>query len=90
MENIEERKNIDDIPTRLEMTRSEHSSTPNFEKHVPKVNSELDPSPSDSSDSSSSSDSAPKKKKSKNKKNCCKHQKDDSSDIQILNVFAIR
>ena len=28
MENIEERGNIDDIPTQMEMTRSEHSSTP--------------------------------------------------------------
>ena len=27
MKNIEERKNIDDIPTRIEMIRSEHSST---------------------------------------------------------------
>ena len=26
MKNIEERKNIDDIPTRIEMIRSEHSS----------------------------------------------------------------
>ena len=51
------------------MTRSEHSSTPNGKKHVPKMNSEPDPSPSDSSDSSSLSDLAPKKKKSKNKKN---------------------
>ena len=62
MENIEERKNIDDILTRIEMTRSEHSSTPNGEKHVPKVKSETDPSPSDYSDSSSLSDWAPKKK----------------------------
>ena len=43
MENIEERENIDDIPTRIEMTRSEHSSTPNGKEHVPKVNSEPDP-----------------------------------------------
>ena len=53
MENIEERENIDDIPTRLEMTQSEHSSLSNCEKHGPKVNSEPDPSPSDSSDLSS-------------------------------------
>ena len=63
MENIEECKNIDDIPTRLEMTQSEHSSAPNGKKHVLKVNSEPDPSPSDSSDSSSSSDLKPKIKK---------------------------
>ena len=62
MENVEERENINDIETRLEMNRSEHISTPNCENHGPKVNSELDPSSSDSSDSSSS-DSAPKKKK---------------------------
>ena len=66
---MEERKTIDDIPTRIEMTRSEHSSTSKCEKHGPKVNSEPYPSPSDSSDSSSSSDSAPKKKKIKKKKN---------------------
>ena len=54
MENVEERENIDDIPTRLEMTRSEHSSTSNCKKHGPKVNLEPDPSPSDLSDSSSS------------------------------------
>ena len=77
MENIEERENIDDIPTRLEMTWSEHNSTSNYEKHGPKVNSEPDPSSSDSSDSSSSSDSAPKKKKSKKKKNRRKHRKDE-------------
>ena len=78
MENIEERKNIDDIPTRIEMIRSEHSSTSKCKKHGPKVNSEPDPSPSDSSDSSSSSDSARKRKKSKNKKKRRKHRKDDS------------
>ena len=44
------------------------------------MNSEPDPSPSDSSDSSSSSDSAHKRKKSKKKKNCRKHRKYDSSD----------
>ena len=77
MENIEERKNIDDILTRIEMT---HSSILKCEKHGPKVNSEPDPSPSDLSDSSSSSDSSPKRKKSKKKKNRRKHRKDDSSD----------
>ena len=81
MENIEERKNIDDIPTRIETTRSEHISTSKCGKHEPKVNSEPDPSPSDSSYSSSSSDSAHKRKKSKKKKNCRKHRKDDSSDL---------
>ena len=80
MENIEERKNIDDIPTRIEMIRSEHSSTSKFEKHGPKVNSDPDPSPSDSSDLSSSSDLACKRKKSKKKKKRRKHRKDDSSD----------
>ena len=69
MENIEEHENIDDIPTQIEMTRSEHSSTSNCEKHGPKVNSEPDPSSSDSSDSSSLSDSAPKKRKVKRRKN---------------------
>ena len=78
--NIEERKNIDDIPTQLEMTQSEHISTPNGKKDVPKVNSEPDPSPSDSSDSSSSSDLARKRKKSKKKKNRRKHRKYDSSE----------
>ena len=62
------------------MNRSEHSSTPNGERHVPKVNSEPNPSPSDLSDSSSLSDSAHKRKKSKNKKKRRKHRKDDSSD----------
>ena len=68
MKNIEERKNIDDIPTRIEMIRSEHISTSRCEKHESKVKSDPDPPPSDFSDSSSS-DSAPKKKKSKKKKN---------------------
>ena len=68
---------------RLEMTGSEHSSTSNCEKHVPKVNSEPDPSSSDSSDSSSSSDSAPKRKKSKKKKKRRKHRKYDSSDPSL-------
>ena len=80
MENIEERENIDDISTRMEMIRSEHSSTSKCKKHGPKMNSEPDPSPSDSSDSSSSSDSAHKRKKSKKKKTRHKHRKDDSSD----------
>ena len=79
MKNIEERKNIKDIETRLKMTRSEHTSTSNCEKHGPKVNSEPDPSSSDSSDSSSS-DLAPKRKKSKKKRKRRKHRKDDSSD----------
>ena len=80
MENIKERENIDDIPTRIEMTRLEHSSTSKCKKHGPKVNSEPDPSPSDSSDSSSSSDLARKRKKSKKKNKRRKHRKDDSSD----------
>ena len=79
MENIEEHENIDDIPTRIDMTQSEHSSTSKCEKHGPKVNSEPDPSSSDLSGSSSSSDLAPKRKKSKKKKKLCKHRKDDSS-----------
>ena len=83
MENIEERGNIRDIETRLEMTRAEHSSTPNSKKHVPKVNSEPYPSPSDFSDSLSSSESASKRKKSKNKKKRRKHRKDDSSDPSL-------
>ena len=52
MENIEEGKNIDDIPTRIEMIRSEHISTSKCKKHKPKVRSDPDPPPSDSSDSS--------------------------------------
>ena len=80
MKNIEESENIKDIETRLRMNRSEHSSTSNYEKHRPKVNSELDPSSSYLSYSSSSSDLAPKRKKSKNNKKCRKHQKDYSSD----------
>ena len=80
MKNIEERKNIDDIPTQIEMTRSEHSSTSKCKKHGPKVNSEPHPSPSDSSYSSSLSESARKRKKSKKKKKHRKHRKDDSSD----------
>ena len=80
MENIKEGKNIDDIPTRIEMIRSEHISTSKCEKHGPKVISEPDPPTSYSSDSSSSSDSEHKRKKSKNKKKRSKHRKDDSSD----------
>ena len=57
MKNIEERENIDNIPTGIEMIRSEHSSTSKCEKHGPKVNSEPDLPPYDSSDSSSSSES---------------------------------
>ena len=68
MKNIEEGKNIDDIPTRIETIRSEHISTLKCEKHGPKVKSDPDPPPSDSSDSSSSSDSEHKRKKSKTKK----------------------
>ena len=68
MKNVDDRENINDIETRLEMTRSEHSSTSNCEKHGLKVNSEPDPSSSDSSYSLSSSDSAPKRMKSKKKK----------------------
>ena len=56
---IEERKNIDDIPT-----RSEPSSTPKCEMHESKVKSDPDPPPSDSSDDlSSSSDSRLRRKK---------------------------
>ena len=35
MENIEERENIDDIPTQIEMILSENSSTSKCEKHGP-------------------------------------------------------
>ena len=80
MENIEEHENIDYIPTRLEMTQSEHSSTSKCKKHRPKVISEPDPSSSDSSYLSSSTDVAHKKKKSKKKKKRRKHRKDDLSD----------
>ena len=80
MKNIEERENIDDIPTRIEMIRSEHISTSKCAKHGPKVNSDHNPPPSDLADSSSSSDSERKRKKSKKKKNRRKHRKDDSSD----------
>ena len=73
---MEERKTIDDIPTRIEMIRSEPIST---SKHELKVKSDPDPPPSDSSDSSSL-DSEHKRKKHKDKKNLRKHRKDDSSD----------
>ena len=59
---IEERKTIDDIPTRIEMIRSEPISTSKCKKHELKVKSDPDPPPSDLSDSSSSSDSKPKRK----------------------------
>ena len=64
---IKERETIDDIPTRIEMIRSEPIddtttriemiqsepiSTSDFEKHELKVKSDPDPPPSDSSDSS--------------------------------------
>ena len=68
MKNIEERKNIDDIPTRIEMIRSENSSTSKCAKHGTKVNSDPDPPPSDFPDLSSSSDSERKRNKSKKKK----------------------
>ena len=77
MKNIEERENIKDIETQLKITRSEHSSISNCKKHGPKVNSEPDPSSSDSSDLSSS-DSEHNKEKKKKKKKRRKHQKDDS------------
>ena len=79
MENVDERENIDDIPTRLEMTRSEHSSTSNCKKHGPKMNSGSDPSSSDLSDPSSS-DTENKRKKRKDMKKRCKHRKDDLLD----------
>ena len=77
MKNIEELKNIYDILTRIEMIRSEHSSTLKCKKHGPKVNSDPDPPPSDLSDSSSSLDSEHKRKKSKKNKKRRKHRKDD-------------
>ena len=75
MENIEERENIDDIPTRIEMIRSEHISTSKCKKHGPKVKSDPDPPPYDLSDSSSSSDSEHKRKKSKKKKSVASIEK---------------
>ena len=83
MENIEERENVDDITTQIEMIWSEHSSTSKCAKHGTKVNSDPDPPPSDSSDLSSSSDSEGKRKKKKKKKKRCKHRKDDSSDPSL-------
>ena len=79
IENTEERENNNDIPTWLEMNQSEHSSASKCEKHGPKVNSDLEPSPSDLSDSWSSPDSTRKRKKSKKKKKRRKHRKDDLS-----------
>ena len=73
---------IDDIPTRIETIRSEPISTSYCEKHKPKVKSDLDPPPSDSSDSSSS-DSENKKNKRKDKKKRRKHRKYDSSDLSF-------
>ena len=70
---------ISDIPTRIEMIRSEPISTSDCKKHEPKVNSDPDPPPSDSSDSSSS-DSEHKRKKRKDKKKRRKHRKYDFSD----------
>ena len=73
---VEEHKTIDNIPTRIEMIRSEHIydiptriemiqsepiSTSECKRHESKVKSDPDPPPSDSSDSSSS-DSENKKK----------------------------
>ena len=81
-QNLEERKTISDVPTRIETTRSE----PIFDIptrietiHEPKVTSDPDPPPSDSS-YYSSSDSEKKGKKRKDKKKRRKHRKDDSSD----------
>ena len=72
-----ERGNIKEIETRLSMTQIDEQKMETIE---PKVNSDPDPSPSDSSDSSSSSYLARKIKKSENKKKRRKHRKDDSSD----------
>ena len=79
MEDIEEGKNINDIPTWMEMIWSEPISTSKCEQHESKVKSDLDPPPYDSSDSSSS-DLDHKRKKRKDKKKYCKHKKDDLSD----------
>ena len=76
---MEEHKTIDDIPTRIEMIRSEPISTSECEKHESKVKSDPDPPPSDSSDSSLS-DSEHKRKKRKDKKKRRKHRKYDLSD----------
>ena len=83
MKNIKERENIDDIPTQIEMIRSEQCSTSKCKKHGPKVKSDPDTPPSDLSDLSSSSDSERKIKKSKKKKKCRNHRKDDSSDPSL-------
>ena len=72
----EVRETFDDIPTRIEIIRSEPISTSKCEKHRSKVKSDPDPPPSDSSDSSSS-DSEKKRKKRKDKKKRRKHRKDD-------------
>ena len=65
---------ISDIPTRIEMIRSEPISTSECENHESKVKSDPDPPPSDSSDSSSS-DSENKRNKRKDKKKRRKHRK---------------
>ena len=64
---IKERKTIDDIPTRIEMIRSEPISTLKYKKHKSKVKSDPDPPPSDSSDSSSSDSEQKRKKRNKRK-----------------------
>ena len=67
---MEERKTIDDFPTRIETIRSEriYDIPTRIETiHKPKVTSRPDPPPSDLSDSSSS-DSEKKRKKRKDKK----------------------
>ena len=86
---MEERETIDDIPTRIETIRSEPMSgiptqietiwsepisTSDCKKHEPKVKSDPDLPPSDSS-GSSSVESENKIKKRKDKKNCRKHRK---------------
>ena len=63
MENIEERKNIDDILTQIEMNRSEYSSTSKCKNNGPKVNSDPDLPPYDPSDLSSLSDLARRREK---------------------------
>ena len=73
---------IDDIPTRIEMIRSEPISTPKCENNKSKVKSDVGPPPSDSSDSSLS-DSEHKIKKRKDKKKRRKHRRDDSSDPSL-------
>ena len=56
---MEERETIDDIPTRIEMIRSEPISTSKCKNHESKVKSDPDPPPSDSSYSSSSDSPLP-------------------------------